>query len=235
MLRIGILGGTFDPIHIGHMEMARAAVSELTRMGEALDKLLIIPAGHPYFKGDITPYEMRCEMVKIAVDELNAEISRNELVPEDFRYELSYLEKDEGKPTYTFETLQKIHEEEPGSKLYFICGEDVYDSLHMWRSPEIVLDEAALVVFERKDDDYERAKQSVQKPQMNDGSDIGSEQRIKKLQQINSHARIIPIKHDIPAVSSTQIRKAVSGSEAIDSLVSQGIAKYIQENSLYRS
>ena len=234
MKRIGILGGTFDPIHIGHMEMARAAVRELAGIGEPLDKMLIIPAGHPYFKGDVTPYEMRCEMCGIAADELNAEISDIDSESVGFRYELSYLERDEGTPTYTFETLRKIHEEETGSELYFICGEDVYDSLHNWRSPDLVLEEAALVVFERRNAEDEQPAQDNHTTHA-DQCDIGSEQRIEKLKKINSRARIIPVRSDIPAVSSTQIRNAVLNGDSTDNLVSRGISDYIQEHLLYRS
>ena len=234
MQRIGILGGSFDPIHIGHMEMARAAARELARIGEPPDKMLIIPAGHPYFKGDITPYEMRCEMTGISVDELNEEVLADGSIASGFHYELSYLERDEGTPTYTYETLRRIHEEYPGSVLYFICGEDVYDSIHKWRCPELVLEEAALVVFERKStDDQDACEDPV--PEGDDRSDIASEQRIEQLRKLYDRARIIPVRSEIPAVSSTQIRNAVSNGISIDGLVSEGVSGFIRENSLYRS
>ena len=86
MKKTGILGGTFDPIHKGHMAMAELALIQLN-----LDELILLPAGNPYFKKGITPYEDRYMMCCLAATQSSY---RDNL-------SVSRLEADESKPTYT--------------------------------------------------------------------------------------------------------------------------------------
>lgn len=217
MIRIGILGGTFDPIHNGHLAMARMAYDELH-----LDKLLVIPAGRPYFKGQITPYDMRCEMVRIALDEITVSTDVRESSGIDV--ELSLLESDQENPTYTYQTLAGLKLEYPDSELFFICGTDVFTSINTWMKPEEVLRMAALAVFERETDaDNGPVTEAEEQP--------GDQAR--RLTEICPEARCVILHGHIPAVSSTRIRELVSRDESIDDLVPAGVAGYIRSHSLY--
>ena len=88
--RIGLLGGTFDPVHNGHIAIAEFALNKLN-----LNKLLITPAGNPWQKEKISSFKDRFEMTKLAFTEYK-------------NIEISDLESDEIKPTFTYETLEKI-------------------------------------------------------------------------------------------------------------------------------
>ncbi len=218
MKRIGILGGTFDPIHNGHLAMAKAAYREL-----GLDKLLIIPAGRPYFKGRITPYDMRCDMVRIALED----ITGTGAGPGDalgFDMELSLLESDQDNPTYTYQTLDRLKHEYPDSELFFICGADVFTGIGTWMKPAEVLRMSTLAVFGREAED--------------DGShDTDAEEPVSgapdKLKEICPEARCEIMHGHIPAISSTRIRDLVSRNEAVDGLVPVKVGEYIRSHSLY--
>ena len=204
MHKIGILGGTFDPIHNGHMYMARAACDEL-----GLDRVLIIPAGKPYFKGNITPYEMRCDMVKAAISDYGYKEGQDGL------FEISYLESDTDKPTYTYETLGRLHENLSDSEFYFICGTDVFDSIGSWKRPEEVLEMAIICVFARS-------------------SDVISEESALTLKRIYSDSKHIFLNTRIPDISSTQIRGRIADGLSVEDLVSPSVAEYIITNGLYK-
>jgi nicotinate-nucleotide adenylyltransferase len=131
--RIGVLGGTFDPIHNGHLALAQAAREQLD-----LDRLIFVPAGVPWRKAGrkITPGSQRLEMVRLAVKS-------------DAAAEISTLEIEEEGPSYTAETLAALAEQYPGAELYFILGEDALADLPNWRQPDRILALARLAVARR--------------------------------------------------------------------------------------
>lgn len=138
--KIGILGGTFNPIHNGHLALAKRAYEELK-----LDKVLILPSGNSYMKQDVLPKEKRVEMVKIAI--------------EDYPYfELSLIEVHRTGNTYTFETLQKLKEISPFDEYYFILGADSLFNIDSWKHPEIIFELAILVCAVRDEYDLEDIK-----------------------------------------------------------------------------
>ena len=133
-MRIGILGGSFNPPHLGHLVMAQVAHAQL-----ALDKVVFMPVATPPHKeldGDPGP-EARFELCRLAV-------------AKDERLEVSRLELDRGGPSYTVDTLRAIHERSPRDELIFIVGGDMAHSLPAWREPEEVLRLATLAVAERE-------------------------------------------------------------------------------------
>ena len=130
MSRVGILGGTFDPPHNGHVAMAEAAVA-----GLALDRLLILPAPDPPHKNshDISPYPSRRRMAELAFAGLD-------------NVELSDIEEGRHGPSYTVDLLQQLA---GADDLYFVVGADSVCDLPAWREPERILALATLVVFPR--------------------------------------------------------------------------------------
>lgn len=133
--RIGILGGTFNPIHIGHLRMAECAKEAL-----ALDTVLIMPTGNSYMKNakDILPGEIRLKMVELSTD------TNPQLVPSD-------LEIKRNGQTYTFETLEQLHSIYPNTEFYFIVGADCLFSIERWYKPERIFEQCTLLAASRND------------------------------------------------------------------------------------
>ena len=135
-MRVGILGGTFDPVHVGHLIIAEEALSRL-----ALDQVLFIPAGQPWLKADkpVSPGEQRLEMVRLA-------ISSNPF------FRASSVELDRSGLTYSVDTLEALQQEwGPGAEIYFILGMDALLTLPQWKEPARLLELCTPVVFTRPD------------------------------------------------------------------------------------
>lgn len=133
-MKVGILGGSFNPPHLGHLLMAQEAHAQL-----GLDKVVLMPVASPPHKvleEDPGPEE-RFELCRLAT-------------ARDDRLEVSRLELDRGGPSFTADTLREIHATAPGDELTFIVGADMAASLPSWREPEAVLELATLAVAERE-------------------------------------------------------------------------------------
>jgi nicotinate-nucleotide adenylyltransferase len=133
MTKIGILGGTFDPVHAGHIFVAEEA-----RIRLSLDRVLFIPAGTPWLKVDheITAATHRVEMVRLA-------IAKHE------HFELSTVEVDRGGPSYTVDTLDELRARPEDGELYLIMGLDSFVELPQWKDAERLVRLCRLVVVPR--------------------------------------------------------------------------------------
>jgi nicotinate-nucleotide adenylyltransferase len=132
-LRLGIFGGTFDPIHLGHVEVADAVRDALE-----LDRMLVVVANHPWQKQDrpVTPAEDRYAMVAAALaDQPGLEASR--------------LELDRGGPSYTIDTVRQLRADEPDADLFVVVGADVVGTLGTWHHDEELRDLVTLAVVDR--------------------------------------------------------------------------------------
>ncbi len=118
--RIGILGGTFNPIHIGHLIMAQSAYETFH-----LDKVWIMPTGNPPHKQDqnILDKEIRARMVTAAIRD-------------NHHFELSREELDWNGLVYTADTLERLHQKYPEDEYYFILGADSLFMFDKWMAPE---------------------------------------------------------------------------------------------------
>jgi len=134
-LRLGILGGTFDPIHLGHLVLGEAAREQL-----GLDSVLFVPAGVQWRKSsqEIAPAEHRVAMVRLATEDNPA-------------FEVSTLEVDRPGPSYTADTLEALQQERRGSDLFLILGHDAYLDVPNWVRPERIVELARVVVAARGD------------------------------------------------------------------------------------
>lgn len=132
--RLGIMGGTFDPIHIGHL-----ACAEQARESFGLDAVIFIPAGVPVYKKDqkISPAEQRLEMCELAVATNPA-------------FDVSAIEIERGGDTYTVDTLRYLRGHYPKNvKLYFITGADAVFNIIKWRESSAIADLAELIAVTR--------------------------------------------------------------------------------------
>lgn len=132
--KIGIMGGTFDPIHIGHLILGESAYEQFK-----LDKILFMPAGNPPHKrnrrGGATD-EQRVEMVRAAIRS-------------NPHFDLSLAEMNEDGYTYTYRTLEQFQRENPQDELYFIIGADSLFDFDTWKEPERICKICSLVVATR--------------------------------------------------------------------------------------
>jgi nicotinate-nucleotide adenylyltransferase len=131
--RIGFLGGTFDPIHLGHLILAQQLVEQFQ-----LKKVLFIPSAAPPHKDDIkvSPTHHRFEMTRAAVED-------NRL------FEISDIElKREGK-SYTIDTITELKKLHPDSDLYFLAGSDVLTEFDTWKDPERIFEQVKVALGTR--------------------------------------------------------------------------------------
>ncbi len=131
--RIGIMGGTFNPIHLGHIAMAQAAIR-----AASLDRVLFLPDGQPPHKTGIAPAEHRWRMVCAAVAPYK-------------RMEPCRMALDRTGTTYTFDTLTALREQHPKAALFYIIGADTLMNLHSWHRWEEVLPLCSFLVCPRGD------------------------------------------------------------------------------------
>ena len=132
-MKIGILGGTFDPIHYGHLVAAGCSAEEYN-----LDKIIFIPSARPPHKSDgqVADCRHRYEMTALAIQGIEA-------------FELSDLEiKREGR-SYTVDTLKALKAIYPQDELFFIMGQDAFEHFGEWKNPEEILQYATLLVVSR--------------------------------------------------------------------------------------
>jgi nicotinate-nucleotide adenylyltransferase len=133
-VRIGILGGTFNPPHLGHLVCAQEAYLQLE-----LDRVMLMPARIPPHKPvqDEPGAQHRLELCRLAA------------AADEERFEVSDLEVLRAGTSFTVDTLEELHSRAPDSELYLIVGADIAAGLPKWREPERVLSLAVLAVAER--------------------------------------------------------------------------------------
>jgi nicotinate-nucleotide adenylyltransferase len=144
--RIGVFGGSFDPVHMGHLTIAQDAVEQLE-----LNRLIFVPAAVPPHKQGKTLVEgrHRFEMLQLATE---ANLS----------FEVSDMELQRGGISYTFDTMTQIQFEHPGAELFFIVGLDSLVELHLWKNIEQLLELCTVVPFARGGEDPARIAEQIQ-------------------------------------------------------------------------
>jgi nicotinate-nucleotide adenylyltransferase len=131
--RIGIFGGTFDPVHLGHLIMA-----EQCREAGELDEVWFIPAARPPHKQDrpLTSFAQRVEMLALAIAGMPA-------------FRVNELEKERAGPSYTADTLAELHGLHPQTDFALLLGSDCLPDLPEWHQPERILELAELLIYAR--------------------------------------------------------------------------------------
>lgn len=143
--RIGIMGGTFDPPHFGHLDLARGVMREL-----ALDRVLFMPTGNPNFKQGqrVTPAAQRVDMVRLAI-------------AGEEGFELDEREVRRGGVTYTVDTLIDLHRELSDGELFFIIGADSAATLVHWRRADELATLATFAAVQRPGYDFARIRAAL--------------------------------------------------------------------------
>lgn len=135
-MRVGILGGTFDPIHTGHLILAETAYD-----AAELDRVLLMPTGRSYFKDGqkVTDPQTRLQMTRLAA------AGTTHLAVSD-------METNRPGRTYTADTVQELHKAYPEDELFYIVGADTLVQMHSWWRPERVFALAHILVATRQDE-----------------------------------------------------------------------------------
>ena len=206
--RIGLFGGTFDPVHFGHLRPA-------VELAEAyqLDTLYLLPNHRQVHRGPARASTAR------RIDMLELAIAHTERLAIDTREALR------DKPSYTFDTLTEVRTEHPQATILFFMGLDAfarYDTWHQWRE---ILDLANLVVVQRPDAAHSAFS-----------AELLANQRARCGETIcNGSAGVIE-EYDVTqlAISATDIRRRVGKSRTVRFLLPDTVSEYIVKNAVYR-
>jgi nicotinate-nucleotide adenylyltransferase len=146
-VRLGVLGGTLDPVHRVHLLLAAAARDEL-----GLERVLFVPAGQPWRKAarPITSAEHRLAMLRLALEGEGA-------------FEIATLELEREGPSYAADTLEALRRDQPKDELFFILGEDALVDLPNWVRPRRILELATLAVAKRGGTDREEVEEAARR------------------------------------------------------------------------
>ncbi len=134
MRKIGLMGGTFDPIHIAHVEIAKYARGQY-----GLDEVIFMTSGSPpHKKGkNVTDAEIRLEMTRLAIDGISG-------------FTASDYEVNKSEYSYSVNTLKWLREQYPDAEIYFLIGEDSLDYIDKWYCPKEILELCVVLVYPRK-------------------------------------------------------------------------------------
>lgn len=134
-MKLGIFGGTFDPLHVGHLIVADDAAFAL-----ALDRVLFVPAGaHPLKGGSVeASASLRARMIR-------------EAIAGSERFALDERELKRDGPSYTIDTVIELAQENPGAELYVLVGSDILKELHRWHRARDLAERARIIVMSRAD------------------------------------------------------------------------------------
>ena len=206
MARIGILGGSFNPPHKAHREMAKVALDSYK-----LDMLYFMPTSQSPFKSNnkIITDEHRMRMVRLLITGMK-----------DDRCKLSDYEIKKGGINYTYETLEEFQKQHNGDSLFFIMGADSLKTFDKWVNPQIIVDHATILVAPRGNMDTDELKTLCD----------------EKSEKYNGMFLPIELSEKMRDVSSTEIRKEVADSKGEDDkpdALPRRIWRYILLHGLY--
>lgn len=218
-MRVAFFGGTFDPIHRGHLRLATAAADAF-----ALDRVLFVPVGIQPLKSEpaIASFADRLEMTALALASQSSiaseDIQSETTNPADPRFEVSNLDapRADGKPNYTVDTLSALALEYPAATLFVVAGADSFLDLRRWRSPDQLLALAEWIVVSRPEF-------PLTKPQL---------AKLALTPQEHDRVHLLTTVHE--DVSATDLRRRLHTGDPCPGLLPTAVAAYIQTHHLYR-
>lgn len=215
--QLGILGGTFDPIHLGHLRTAEEVGHQLQ-----LDRVYLIPSASPPHKttAPLTPFHHRLTMTRAGIGDSPI-------------LEASDLEAKRPGLSYSVETLKELHGLiHPDPELFFIVGTDAFLEIDTWKDYRHLFDYAHFVIIQRAG--FEEDQEDVQAFLSQKGLHAEPTNQ-PGVFLTPSENRLIFLSTTLLDISSTRIRRLVSRGESIRFLVPDSVRRYIEEEGLYRN
>ena len=211
MKLVGLLGGTFDPVHCGHLQLAGKAMEEF-----GLAQVLFLPTASPPHKmvENVVSFRHRVEMIRLAIKD-------------DARFALLEIESILPAPNYTIDTLSRLLQKSESQKEFvFIIGIDAFLEIHLWKNHNQVLSTIHFIIAERagyrNDELSDYLKLLKYKKNGNHWYNDGTQKKIYYL-----HC-------DITNISSSEIRQKLTAGESLEEVVPPEVRRYIIEHNLYR-
>lgn len=210
-MTLGVVGGTFNPIHLAHLRVA-----EEVRETLGLERILLIPSGDPPHKGTgLAPAEQRLEMARLAA-------------ASNPRFEVLALELGRSGPSFTTDTLAQLGREHPAASFWFVIGTDAFSELDTWYRPEALFELASFAVVRRPGHDGRPLGALLPRP-------------LAGLFEVTADALIHASGHEVREIpvsqldiSATDIRRRVARGASIRYLVPDAVREYIEKHGLYR-
>ena len=214
MARVGVLGGSFNPIHYGHLLLADEVLETLD-----LDRLLFVPAASPPHKpaSQLAPAADRCEMVRLAI-------------ADHPKFAVSDLELQRPGPSYTVDTLEALAA--GGDELFYVVGSETFLDLLTWREPRRVAKLARLVVIPRAGSPFDVESAAAQKVLR----DIGVEGGFVTDLRAGVPSRGVLIVHatSLP-LSASELRRRVRAGQSVAFRMPPAAIAYVRAPGLYRA
>jgi nicotinate-nucleotide adenylyltransferase len=194
--RIGVLGGTFDPFHAGHLAAGSVAID-----CAQLERVIFVPAAHPPHRAPaVASAQDRLAMCTLGTSD-------------DARFAVSDVEVKRAGPSYTAETLEELRKLHPDAELFLVLGWDAASLFHTWHRPERVRELASIEIVGRP---------GSTAPQAADLKAAG----------LGGDGVTLCVGHT-PAVSASEVRRAVAAGESIAGMVPEAVEQYIKAHHLY--
>jgi nicotinate-nucleotide adenylyltransferase len=205
-MRIGVFGGSFDPVHFGHLIAA-----ECCREQARLDRVMFMPAAVPPHKQDrrLTPADDRVQMLRLAIGGHEA-------------FVISTLEIDRGGVSFTVDTLTHLRETQPADELFLLLGPDAIAEFPTWREPARILELATPLVMIRE--------------VLDDTTTVVSDDRLVELMGRERLTAIIATAVRLPAIGirASDLRVAVAAGRSIRFRTPRAVEAFITSHGLYR-
>ena len=209
-MTLGVLGGTFDPIHLGHIAAGLAAQQALS-----LESIVLVPSR-------IAPH--RIDPVTASGDH---RLAMAQLAAADQPgWSASRIELDRQGPSYTFDTLVELQKSAAGAQIFFITGADAFAEIATWSRYPAVLDLAHFVVVSRPGITLDSLRERVPSAFPSTAFRTGG-------RDAAAITRVILVEAHTPDVSSTDIRRRARAGDSLAGLVPESVARYIRAHCLY--
>jgi len=221
-MRLGLYGGTFDPVHFGHLLLA-----ETCREVARLDEVWFIPTGTPPHKPgiEISPAKARREMLELAIAGLP-------------QFHVSRLEIDRPGPHYTVDTLRLVREQRPDDELFLLIGKDSLFDLPTWRNPDAISGLANIVAVNRMSPSWERDFEDARFSRFVRQESV-SPFLFSAEVEIAGHAglsfQVEFVTMPQMDVSATDLRQRVAAERSIRFQTPRAVEQYIRAHKLYRT
>lgn len=210
------MGGTFNPIHLGHVHAAETVMDSF-----GLDTILFIPSYIPPHKdsSDVAAADFRMDMVRLAISHNSG-------------FEPSSIEIDAGGKSYSINTLAAIKQLYPQAEIFFILGVDAFLELDTWMDYQNVLKQCCFIVTSRPGYSLHSEISELTADIKNRICNVSGKDL--KILEKTTQCSIFLFPMDSLDVASTEIRRRVHNGDTINGMASKEVIKYIKENKLYK-